>query len=74
MLRSDHQIDMQFGSIRYANMIDAHSLVESRFDLLAQQCNQNIILSESQELIRNLVGTAFITVIVITLSRGLCVY
>lgn len=50
---------MLFGSIRHANMIDVCPSMESRFDLLAQQCNQNITHSMSQNLMRKLVGGCF---------------
>lgn len=46
---------MLSGCIRYANMIDVYPSVESGFDLLAQQYNQNTNHFRSQDLMRSLV-------------------
>ena len=46
---------MLSGCIRYANMIDVYPSVESGFDLLAQQYDQNTNHSRSQDLMRSLV-------------------
>ena len=49
-------MDVLLGSISAVSVTDVCPSVESRFDLLAQQHNQNITHSESPDLMRNLAG------------------